>query len=73
MRIFRNIMRVISLTLLLSTAVCGLYIHANKTTLEDYDSSIQFHVSIGVAAIIFTAVAMFLPAKPEKRSAGNRP
>jgi putative exporter of polyketide antibiotics len=67
MRIFRNVMRVISLTLLLSTAICGLYVHANKTKLEDYDSSIQFHVSIGIAAIVFTAVTMFLQVKPEKR------
>jgi putative exporter of polyketide antibiotics len=61
MKAFRIIMRVISLTLLASTVICGLYISSNGAALSDYAGSVRFHMAIGVAALVFCAVTMFLP------------
>lgn len=66
MKIFRAIMRTISITLLLSTAICGTYVQANKATLTDYNGSVQFHLVIGILAIIFCIITMFLPGNKVK-------
>ena len=58
MKAFRIIMRVISLTLLVSTLICGLYL---STQAAADPSSIQFHSAIAGAAILFSAVTIFLP------------
>lgn len=64
MKVFRIIMRVISLSLLGSTLICGLYIGAQSSV--DI-SSLQFHKMIGIAAIMFIAVTIFLPGKKAKQ------
>lgn len=43
--------------LLLSTAICGLWIKANQVTEA---SSLQFHMTIGLAAVVVSLVAFVL-------------
>ena len=63
MNIFKKIMKVISLILLFSTIICGLYINASKATLENYNSSVSFHLAIAIATVIFVTITFFLPDK----------
>lgn len=65
MKVFRIIMRVISLTLLASTLICGLSLMGKVTPIDP--SSLQFHMTIGIAGVAFTAVTIFLPGKKAKQ------
>lgn len=66
MNVFIIIMRVISLTLLASTLICGLYLAAQGAGNVEI-SSLQFHKAIGIAAVASGAVTMFLPGKKVKQ------
>lgn len=63
MNVFRKIMKVISLILLFSTVICGFYIHANKATLADYNSSVTFHLGIALLTVVFVTITFLLPNK----------
>ncbi|SHI20655.1 hypothetical protein SAMN02745823_03389 [Sporobacter termitidis DSM 10068] len=65
MKAFRIIMRVISITLLASAMICGLYLRGQGTPVDP--GSLQFHMTIGIAAVIFTVVTLFLPGKKTKQ------
>jgi hypothetical protein len=60
MNVFIIIMRIISITLMASTLICGLYIHANKAKLEDYAGSVKFHRTIGILTVLFGTVAIMI-------------
>jgi hypothetical protein len=60
MKAFRIIMRVLSLTLLASALICGLWL-ARRGQAGIDPGSLQFHMAIGIAGIVCSAVTMFLP------------
>jgi hypothetical protein len=64
MKAVRIIMKVVSITLLLSTLICGLYLKGSAAPIDP--SSIQFHMTIGVAGLVLGIVTMFLPGKRSK-------
>jgi hypothetical protein len=64
MKAFRILMRIIAITLLVSTMICGLYLKGQSTPVDP--SSIQFHMTIGIAGIVLGIVTMFLPGKKAK-------
>ncbi|SHJ28029.1 hypothetical protein SAMN02745975_01700 [Geosporobacter subterraneus DSM 17957] len=57
MKIFSLIIAIVSGLLLSSTLICGLWIRANKVT--DV-SSLNFHMSIGIASVLFSLIAVIL-------------
>ncbi|HYE10041.1 MAG TPA: hypothetical protein VEF53_07675 [Patescibacteria group bacterium] len=57
MKAFSFIIAIITGLLLFSTLVCGLWIRANKIT--DM-SSLNFHMNIGIASVIFSFIAVIL-------------
>ncbi|HYE09895.1 MAG TPA: hypothetical protein VEF53_06935 [Patescibacteria group bacterium] len=57
MKIFSLIIAIITGLLLFSTLVCGLWIRANKVTEM---SSLNFHMIIGIASVIFSFIAVIL-------------
>ena len=61
MKIIRILMRIAAITLLLSTLICGLYLSGKGMTIDP--SSLQFHMTIGISAIVLGIVTMFLPGK----------
>ncbi|MDF2921499.1 MAG: hypothetical protein K0R57_413 [Paenibacillaceae bacterium] len=59
MRIATLISSIISILLLLTTMICGLWIRANSIT---DPSSVDFHVASGIASVVFlflTFIMMF--------------
>lgn len=54
MRIATIISSIITLLLLLSTMICGLWLKAGNP------GSISFHLNCGIAAIIFCAITVLL-------------
>jgi hypothetical protein len=48
----------ISILLLLSTLICGLWIRNNAEQVEP--SSIDFHMSIGIATVVLSTATMVL-------------
>lgn len=65
MKAFRITMRVISITLVASTLICGLSLASQYTPTDA--SSLQFHMTIGIAGIAFSVVTMFLPGRKAKQ------
>jgi hypothetical protein len=63
MKVFRIVMRIVSIALLASTLICGLYLKG-QPVLEP--SSIQFHMTIAIAGIFLGIATMFLPGKKTK-------
>jgi hypothetical protein len=63
MKALRIVMRVVSITLLASTLICGLYLKGQPVV---DPSSIQFHMTIAVAGIVLGVTTMFLPGKKVK-------
>lgn len=61
MKAFRIIMRVLSITLILSTLICGLSLASGNTPVDA--GSLQFHMTIGILGIVFSIVTFFLPGK----------
>lgn len=60
MKVFLMIIAIITGLLLFSTLVCGLWIRANKVTEM---SSLNFHMNIGIASVIFgiiTVIALII-------------
>lgn len=57
MKIFSLVIGIVSGLLLSSTLICGLWIRANKVT--DV-SSLNFHMSIGIASVLFSFIAVIL-------------
>ncbi len=55
MRKFQLIMACLTLLLMFSTMVCGMWIHSEGSNVTDPQSSIRFHMTIG----IMTAVSYF--------------
>jgi fumarate reductase subunit D len=60
MKTFSLITAIITGLLLLSTLICGLWIRANKVTDA---SSLNFHMNIGIASVIFGLVTVILLIK----------
>jgi len=48
---------IITALLMLSTMICGLWIRANNITAQ---SSYNFHVNCGIAAVVFSLITMVL-------------
>jgi hypothetical protein len=48
----------ISILLMLSTLICGLWIRNNAEQVET--SSIDFHMTIGIASVVLSAATMVL-------------
>lgn len=65
MKTFRIIMRILAITLLASTMICGLYLSGQSTPVDP--SSIQFHMTIGIAGIMLGIITMFLPGRKVKQ------
>lgn len=57
MKAFSLVIAIITGLLLFSTLVCGLWIRANKVT--DV-SSLNFHMNIGIASVIFSFITVIL-------------
>lgn len=57
MRIFSMVIAIITSLLLFSTLICGLWIRSNKVTDA---SSLNFHMSIGIASVIFSFIVVIL-------------
>lgn len=57
MKVLSLVIAIITGLLLFSTLTCGLWIRANKVT--DV-SALNFHVSIGIATVIFSFLAVVL-------------
>lgn len=57
MKIIALIMGVLAALLLLSTAICGLWIKANQVTEA---SSLQFHMTLGLIAVVVSLVSFVL-------------
>jgi cytochrome b561 len=57
MKIAINIMAVVSILLLLSTLICGLWMKAQPTV---DPSSFNFHVTLGIATVIVTLITLVL-------------
>ena len=53
-----NILAILTGILLFSTLVCGLWLRYSGEVIED--SSKVFHLSIGVATVLFTALTLVL-------------
>lgn len=60
MNVFIIIMRILSITLMASTLICGLYLHANKAKLEDYAGSVKFHRTISIVTILVSTAAVLI-------------
>lgn len=60
MSIFIVIMRIVSLILLGSLLICGLYIGANKEKIPDIESSVRFHKGLGIVTAIVTTVTVLI-------------
>jgi len=60
MNITRTIMNVVSLILLFSTTICGLYIHYAKDKIADYYSSVNFHLMIAILTVIFVTASIVI-------------
>lgn len=61
MKAVRIIMKVLAITLLLSTMICGLFL--NGQGVQPDPSSIQFHMTIGISGIVLGIAIFFLPGK----------
>ena len=57
MKAFSLVIAIVTGLLLFTTLVCGLWIRANKVT--DV-SSLNFHMASGIAAVIFSFIAVIL-------------
>ena len=66
MKAFRIILRVISITLLASTLICGLYLAGKGTAVDP--SSLQFHMTIGITGSVTGVAAMLLPSRKFTRA-----
>ena len=60
MNISRTIINVITFILLISTTICGLYIHYAKDKIADYNSSVSFHLIIAILTVIFVTISIVL-------------
>ena len=61
MKAVRIIMKVLAITLLLSTMICGLYLYGQSTPVDP--GSVRFHMTIGIAGIVLGIATFFLPGK----------
>jgi len=57
MKIFTNIVAILAIIGLLSTLICGLWI-TQQTNVEL--SSINFHVTIGIASVVLSILTILL-------------
>jgi hypothetical protein len=60
MKIAITILSILSILMLFSTLICGLWIHNAGDKITDLASSINFHLRIGVATVIITVVTLVL-------------
>lgn len=60
MNIARTIVNIITFILLFSTTICGLYIHYAKDKITDYNSSVNFHLTIAILTVIFVTISTVL-------------
>lgn len=60
MSITKTIMNVITLILVFSTTICGLYIHFAKDKIADYNSSVNFHLILAIMTVIFVTGSIVL-------------
>lgn len=60
MNFARTIMNIITLILLFSTTICGLYIHFAKDKIADYNSSVNFHLIFAILTVIFVTRSIVL-------------
>ena len=65
MKAVRIIMKVIAVTLLLSTLICGLSLYGKTVPVDP--SSISFHMTVGIAGIVFGIATFFLPGKKARQ------
>ena len=63
MNIARTIVNVITFILLFSTAICGLYIRYAKDKIDDYNSSVNFHLFFAILTVIFVTGSIVLSRK----------
>lgn len=60
MTIFIIIIRIISLVLISSVLICGLYLSVNKEKVPDYQSSVKFHKYLGLGTLVVSAVTILI-------------
>ena len=60
MNIAKTIVNVITLILLFSTTICGLYIHFSKDKIADYNSSVSFHLIFAILTVIFVTGSIII-------------
>lgn len=63
MRVVQIILAIISAILMFSTLVCGLWIKNAGAAVTDRASSVQFHITLGIATAIFvflTLITVFI-------------
>ena len=58
MKTFQIVMGIITLVLLFCTTVCGLWLHGTYGTGVVPESSIRFHMTVGIATAICTLVTV---------------
>ncbi len=70
MNIFRIIIKTITLILLFTTVICGFYLHFNKANVQDFNSSVNFHMVSAILTVIFLLISFLLPGKQKKAVQG---
>ena len=58
MKVITTILSSFSGLLLLSVLICGLWIRSQKDKLPNIDESINFHVNLGIAAVVFSLITI---------------
>lgn len=62
MKVFTLIATIVSLLLMFSTAVCGLWIKFNRDKIPDLNSAVAFHMNLGITTAIFVVVTILIMA-----------
>jgi hypothetical protein len=60
MKIVVLILSIVSILMLLSTLICGLWIRNAGDKITDMASSLNFHMSIGVATVVITVITLIV-------------
>jgi hypothetical protein len=60
MKIATTILSILSIVMLLSTLICGLWIHNAGDKITDLASSTNFHMNLGIATVVITVITLIL-------------
>ena len=66
MKIFIKVLSVTTITMLLSTLICGLWIKSNNVV---EPSSIQFHMTLGIISVVLSVVLLVVLMRMLKKVA----